>query len=287
VSLLVIKRSLFASLPVNVIRSSAVQQVFSDSTHQLWALETIDRRALFVKTLDRVDTPFWHIMKDLFRVDLGAQLGDYAQVYRSIAALTPLNIPKLVACASETDQTPAYLLTTTEAGKCIQEKNVTDDMIFSLAQHLSALHFHRQTTWGNLFDSNRSALDWSLVLRRTLLQFFPKDESISNFKCQPCCFVPMMPDLRWDQFFVSNDQLSALVDLDAFVFAPIELDFVLLEYLLSSEQLAVWCEAYLNAGGVVPDIGAVRDVYRKLLFAMNVLGEDDLSCWLERSSYFA
>jgi hypothetical protein len=56
---------------------------------------------------------------------------------------------------------------------------------------------------------------------------------------------------------------------------------------MSGEQLALWVDAYQAVGGVIPDIGAVRAVYRKLLFTMTVLGVDDLTQWLRRAHYFA
>jgi len=48
-----------------------------------------------------------------------------------------------------------------------------------------------------------------------------------------------MPDLRWDQFLSNGKQITALIDLDALVMGPIELDWVILEYLLSAQQ-AEW-----------------------------------------------
>ena len=66
-----------------------------------------------------------------------------------------------------------------------------------------------------------------------------------------------------------------------------ELDFVLLEYLLTPDQGLLWRDAYLACGGRIPEISAVRDVYRKLLFAMQVLGESDLTRWLGQAHFFA
>jgi hypothetical protein len=88
-----------------------------------------------------------------------------------------------------------------------------------------------------------------------------------------------MPDLRWDQFLQQNKQLTALVDLDAFVYGPKELELVLLEYLLNSEQAELFKEHY-QRHSELPDLNFVRAPYRLLLFLMNVLGETDLSNWL-------
>jgi len=282
-----IQFELLKTLKVNIIRSSAIQRAFSDSTHRLWSLETADQQSLFLKVVEKVDTPFWQVMQALFSVDLRTQLGEYIRVYQTVSALTPMLIPDLIDCASQTSTSPAYLLTSKMIGCIAQADQVSDDIVVDLASHLAGLHKAKQSTWGSVLDSGCAAADWSVSLRQTLLDYFPNDELINGFSHQPSCFVPMMPDLRWDQFLMVDGRLSALVDLDAFVLAPIELDFVLLEYLLSPEQLALWSHAYQNAGGAIPSIAYVRDVYRKLLFAMQVLGEDDLTCWLSRPSYFA
>jgi len=284
--LLALDQSLFSYLPVRVVTAVPLAYEFTDSTNALWLIGTDEPRVLFLKLLARDTTPFWQVMDALFDVRPRDQYGHYADLYERIALMTPLSIPNLRYCSSQTADHAAYVLTDMLFGEPIHAEQVTENMVIRLAQHLVALHRNAQSTWGSLLNGQGAASDWAFAVRETLSYVFPNDDSIRGFNHFPSVFVPMMPDLRWDQFLVSNGQLSALVDLDAFVFAPIELDFVLLEYLMSGEQLAIWLDAYERAGGVLPDIGAVREVYRKLLFAMNVLGENDLSCWLACPSYF-
>jgi hypothetical protein len=94
-----------------------------------------------------------------------------------------------------------------------------------------------------------------------------------------------MPDLRWDQFLENDGKLSALVDLDAFVFAPRELDFILLEYLLNQQQARVFAQQYQQSHSL-PDLSVVRKPYRLLLFLMNVLGEEDIDTWMQAAARF-
>ena len=225
-------------------------------------------------------------MNDLFSVDLKIQLKNYACVYQKVSALTPLSIPLLVASANETEQIPAYLLTTVLSGDSVKIEQVNDEMVIALARHLAGLHAHQSETWGCFFDANKSAETWSLALGGVLYTYF-SDYELQNNNHSPMCFVPMMLDLRWDQFLMLDGKLNALVDLDAFVIAPIELEFVLLEYILTPEQLLIWCSAYQLQGGKIPKITVVRDSYRRLLFAMQVLGESDLTRWLGQAHFFA
>jgi hypothetical protein len=278
---------LLASLPVRVAKAEPLACSFLDSTHALWRLETLDTRTLFLKVVQNTSSPFWQIMQQVFALNLRQQLGDYHQLYRQVSKLTPIQIPDLIACAGHSCHCPAYLLTAAVSGDSVKIEQVNDEMVVTLARHLAGLHLYQSETWGCFFDANRAAETWSLVLREVLSNAFVNDGTRQTFNHTPMCFVPMMLDLRWDQFLMLDGKLKALVDLDAFVIAPIELEFVLLEYILTPEQLLIWCSAYQLQGGKIPKITVVRDSYRKLLFAMKVLGESDLTRWLGQAHFFA
>ena len=104
-------------------------------------------------------------------------------------------------------------------------------------------------------------------------------------KVAPPYFSPIMPDLRWDQFLQQNNQLSALVDLDAVVFGPPEIELILLEYLLTEQQADNFKKVY-QQHKMMPDLSQVRICYRLLLFLMNVLGERSQATWFEVSPKF-
>jgi hypothetical protein len=92
-------------------------------------------------------------------------------------------------------------------------------------------------------------------------------------------FVPIMPDLRWDQFRIDKKGRLALMDLDAFVIGPREFELVLLEYILDKPHHSIFKKTYQTMLDY-PDLSKVRLSYQILLFAMNVLGETDLMKWI-------
>lgn len=94
-----------------------------------------------------------------------------------------------------------------------------------------------------------------------------------------------MPDLRWDQFLTKKERLFALTDLDAIVYGPREMEWVLLEYLLTPSQAEVFLKEYTQFLPV-PDLTEVRDVYRTLLYMMNVLGSTDYEAWMKQPKLF-
>jgi len=278
--------NLLPVLPVAIQHIRPLSTSFSDSTHLLYALTDHDRHVYCLKVLHNTQSPFWSAMQQVFDVDLKDQLGNYAQVYSLLSSSSALAVPFLVAASSQDHLRSAFILTRWLSGETVQSDRVSHKMVEQLSQHLASLHRSGQATWGNVFAADKPAAAWSETVRDCLLPFFAEDVAVLAFDAEPTVCVPMMLDLRWDQFLAIDDGLSALVDLDAFVYAPIELDFVLLEYVLSGEQLAIWHKAYVGAGGRVPSVMGVRDVYRKLLWSMQIYGDVPLSQWMAHPYYF-
>ncbi len=271
---------------------------FNDSTHELWRLEDVainakEQANCFLKICSNTDSPFWQIMQDLFNVNLSNEIGNFNKLYPLIEASTPLQIPSLVETSIVTKK--SYLVATEIKGTAVEGVSLT--MVEQLALHLAGLHQKKYDRWGALSQLNNTgsseyeAAQWALKLKQTI-RTFSTEQNIPNTilttaleACQyadSTKFVALMPDLRWDQFLQQEGKLTALVDLDAFVLAPVELDFVLLEYLLTDKELAVFIEIYRKVHPV-PDIQQVRPVYRLLLFLMNVLGEQDVEKWMNKS----
>ena len=294
-----------------------VPQSFSDSTHQLWHLKGAapDKDNHFLKVCSDTDSPFWQIMQSLFDVDLYADIADFSYRYGFIDEIITLETPQLIKAETNGDD-KAFILTNEIKGVAATEADAIAEpiMVKQLARYLAELHSHSHShshkCWGSLqnpvFDTN----EWFKRLEFTLLKSAKKEGGVflntekylqqalasiqESVMSQSSAmhqinnvqqFVPMMPDLRWDQFLQINQELTALVDLDAFVFAPIELDFVIVEYLLNPDQAAQFKAEYTQFH-VIPDITNVRLAYRLLLFYMGILGETDVDVWMNKELIF-
>ena len=295
--------------------------LFDDSTHELWLLTELETGSNtnlptpadgFLKVCTKVQSPFWQIMQHLFEVNLPEDIRYFKPLYHTVASISPLLVPQLLAAesASQTSHL-AYLLTTKINGVVVTD--VKETMVKQLAQHLARLHQQAFDYWGSLTlplflsahpENTQNhlhkicATQWTTRLSQTLDYFSQKQSIPAAIRQQalhacahiyPSVFVPMMPDLRWDQFLQQNHQLTALVDLDAFVLAPRELDFVLLEYILTPEQLPLFAHTY-EAILPLPDLTRVRPAYRLLLLLMQVLGERDtqgMEDWMSVKPYFS
>ncbi len=244
---------------------------------------------------DNVDqSPIWQIMQQLFDVSLPEDLADLSQTQQLIENQGILPIPELLACGREQSEIPAFMLSRVADGVTLQKKRLTDDIVLQFAKHLAALHLQKQTTWGKVTHADNLAEDWSARLLKTLLRHSSKlpigEPWLYKVMTQleqvtPTHFAPIMIDNRWDQYLMKDGHISALVDLDAFVIGPPELELVLLEYQLDKKQAAVFVKEY-EKSLPLPDLSAQRLTYRLLLFLMNALGEDNLDRWMKADTHW-
>jgi hypothetical protein len=281
-------------------------QRFEDSTHDLWQLKGRDSVAgstnMFLKVCNNTRSPFWQIMEHQFGFNLRVEIGGFDKLYSHIDEVSPLTIPQLIQAETHqitSKQHGAFILTSELNGSVIGAEDVALPMVDQLSDHLIALHRQTQSNWGVINRQSLQVEEWHLRLQMTLIKSAKKWGGVSKNndkylkQALKACetsqtdeFIPMMPDLRWDQFLVDNGKLHALVDLDAFVLAPRELDFVLLEYILSPEHFDHFIKFYSQHHSV-PDISQVRPAYRLLLFYMQVLGEQDIDAWMNAEHHFS
>jgi hypothetical protein len=84
---------------------------------------------------------------------------------------------------------------------------------------------------------------------------------------------------------VDQGRLSAIVDVEAYVVGPRELDFIGLEYVLNPKAAGSFIRGYTEILDL-PDLTRVRAVYRYLYRLLGVQGAVDLDRWLARPPLF-
>ncbi|MDF1587671.1 MAG: phosphotransferase [Gammaproteobacteria bacterium] len=258
---------------------------FEDSTHQLWHCETIDGpMVLKLCNHDTIKTSsFWQGVNSLFAVDFPDSLNQIQQIHTFLSEHGCLNIPEYIA-----SEASRYVLVRHITGD--DAETVSDSMVRKLASHLAQLHRHQLSNWGAFHHTGFSAKQWSERLQHTLMTLAELHPvTIPNNmlehaleqakKLNVTMFSPIMLDLRWDQMLHQQGQLSAIVDMDAFVVGPRELELVLLEYQLNKQQANTFEQAYQEISDM-PALADQRYGYRLLLFLMNSLGETDIAKWM-------
>jgi len=262
---------------------------FEDSTHDLWFCDTVEGAMVLkgCKSLPLSDSPFWLGINSLFDADFPANLGQAEKVFTHIANKGSLAMPSFVAA-----EPSSFVLTQYIDGIDLEPSSVTDEHIEQLAQHIAHLHQHTSAQWGALLKPQFSADKWGERLHDTLVLLAGQREIdipeavlqtglFEATQLQEETFVPIMPDLRWDQFRQLNTGQIALMDLDAFVMGPASIELVLLEYILTPEQFVMFQTIYKQQLPW-PNYQQQRSSYQLLLFLMNVLGETDLAKWMAR-----
>jgi hypothetical protein len=270
--------------------------MFEDSTHQLWRCETSDGPMMLKICQQRMQdkSGCWQIIENLFGRYLPRDLANIDAIQSTIEQHGRIPLPELVSWAGTSELFPAYILTRFVDGNMLEALHLNETIITQFATHIAQLHQLEYPYWGDLSQPQREAKRWSEALQQTLLD----QAVISNInqdwlvqalaqleQLEPATFTPIMLDNRWDQYLFESDRISALVDIDAFVAGPRELELVLLEYQLDNRQAALFCEIY-NQYLPMPDLSKSRLSYRLLLFLMNALGETDIDKWMQAQVRF-
>lgn len=294
-----------------------IPSIFTDNTHLVYQLEFLADSSLERRTFSRVlkilradnllQNSFWQQIYRLFGLDLRKNLHNQiwlGQKLAELARFSGLKIPQILAAENLSTipgkELPGFVLAEFLPGKAGNQSLMNQQNIEVFARWFYQLQQYKFATWG--MPASSAEPEFALPtfgekLADSLQEFALKAQQSSdnqiwlqqNFAqtlqqakdLQPTTAVFTMLDLRWDQFlFDKNQQIYALVDLDAFVIAPPELSWVMLEYLFDHNQIWLFKQAYQKLGGEIPDLTAVRNPYQLWLFALNILGETNLQKWM-------
>ncbi|MCX4187270.1 phosphotransferase [Methylophaga sp. OBS4] len=235
------------------------------------------------------ESPIWLVLNQLFDVYLPDDLGRFASIRNELDRHIDFELPEVVACSASTETSPAFILSRYLHGEMLDEAHVSDKIIEQLARHVGKLHQQDFNHWGKVRRAAFHADLWPEKLLKTLVNLAHRQGigepwlglAIAQIEqVQPQTFSLIMPDLRWDQFLHRQGKITALVDLDAFVIGPREMELVLLEYLLDEQQAQLFSDIYQRYLDL-PDLSNQRLSYRLLLFMMNVLGEIGIDKWMQ------
>ncbi|WP_229007553.1 hypothetical protein [Methylophilus sp. Leaf408] len=278
-----------ASLPKLIAQPSAIPNKFEDSTHQLFYCQTADGE-MVLKVCNQTNigkSHFWLGANRLFAADFPKSLGNIHLTHNFLEKNGALTVPDFFSASSN-----RFVISRFLTGEDVKPELIGELWVIQLAEHIAKLHQCTYASWGKLHAPELSATDWASRLQETLVVLANQhDASIAEpllaevlaqaKNIQEIEFVPVMLDLRWDQFRCLSNNDLALIDLDAFVIAPRALDLVLIEYVLTPAQLALFKQHYTQTHSW-PDHTANTPCYQLLLFLMNILGETDLAQWMQR-----
>jgi len=254
---------------------------FEDATHQLFKVTDANNNHYCYKCCDfsvSQKSYFWRGIDHLFEVSLKHQIEKAPLLYALVAESSPLKIPELVSIKLHFDQ--ACLKTSWLKGINLETPSAHE--VELIAKHLAQCH-QIPTEKDNHWQTKVVSYIQRAVKIPTLAkpELLAKAETLNESE-----FGLIMPDLRWDQFMRLETGQLAFTDLDALVSGPIRLDLVILEYLLTSQaEKDAFRQTYENFS-TMQSIKDVREVYRAMLFEMNILGEQNFQKWITHPVLF-
>ena len=145
----------------------------------------------------------------------------------------------------------------------IEAKNVNSHIIRSMKEIVN-----------EFYSGNRKIIDYLPQMERILLDM-PAWEHLS--------FV--LVDIDPSQFLADNGSITGLVDTEAYVIAPRELDFIALEYVLDKRSAELISDGYKNVLPM-PDLNPVRTVCRYLYRLIDIQGIEDIDEWFLQPALF-
>ncbi|WP_234968946.1 hypothetical protein [Thiomicrospira sp. ALE5] len=276
---------------------------YPDASHQLLYLQTA-HAAYYLKWPKKQvkHQIFWRISQAWLALEPHTNYQTNYQttassksIWSQLASLTPLHwiepldvSPVTRPIASSTAR--LYLLTPALANEGAPE-NLSKQTLAKLRAHYQAMQGLTRSQFGSLVDPLFAIEQWygrlKNCLEATNLPVHLVTAALVKAVDYPeTACVPLMLDWRWDQLTWQQGLPDTIIDLDAWIWAPDTLNWVMLEYLLaeqSAADISCWVRD-LNVDQV--QLNAWRDAYRLLLFAMNWQGATDLQAWLNAPRLF-
>jgi aminoglycoside phosphotransferase (APT) family kinase protein len=243
--------------------------------------------------------PFWGCLHELFGVDPRAT-SEVVGLHALLSTISPIPVPRVLRVGEAADRT--WLVVELMPGARLERfDELSDAALLAFGRGLAAIHRSRFSTLGNPSATLRyPAAEFPRrlagALRRSV-ERYPECAAarplLDEMSAAAAALAPpaegalVLADLFPPQFLHEGGRLAALIDIDAYVIGPRELDFVCLEYFVDTRAAAILAAGYSELAAL-PPLQAVRRVYRYFLWVltMNPRGLE-IDRWMRWPAAFA
>ena len=273
---------------------------YEDHASDVWLVKT-DKQEVVVRTSRMVEEPnndFWWGCKKLFGID-PRQVYELENVNNILNNITSIPVPKIINKGKAFSK--EFVVVEKLNGEVVQSFiGQPSTVLQSLGEGLARIHQYKENYVGTPSGNFKVKLEeFNQHLKDTMTElvsrFYYNQEQIKSKLAAIHNLINELPSPEYSSFvlvdmdptqFLSNEKvITGLVDTEAYVIAPRELDFIGLEYVLDEKSVKEFKSGYEKVMEI-PDLTKCREPYRYLYRLLSVQGEVDLNVWLNHKILF-
>ncbi|MGZ9584510.1 phosphotransferase [Paenibacillus marinisediminis] len=274
---------------------------YSGHASDVWYIKTASDEVIVrsSRLQTEPDNNFWWGCKYLFGID--PRHVQYMEAANTLfQPISTVPAPKIMKKVYESGR--EYIVVEHMRGQTLKSFiGQPASILYQLGVWLAEVHCHRFNTFGNLVDRRIGTTSsfhkhMAAAMSRIVERYFAESSEIREELVHilvemgtlkdPEAFSPVLVDMDPSQFLSDGDRITAIVDTEAYVLGPVELDFIALEYVLDHEASIPFIEGYQSVREA-PSISEVRRTYRYLYRILGVQGSVDLRSWFAKPSLFS
>ncbi|WP_410982321.1 phosphotransferase [Bacillus cereus] len=272
---------------------------YEDHASDVWLVKTETEEVIVrsSKLKTEPNNDFWWGCKHLFGID-PRNVHTLETIHKQLQQYTTLPIPTVLRKHRLERE---YVVVEKLDGQVLESFiGQPDSILYCLGKGLAQIHQYKTTYIGNpsgtfqiplhkfhqhitdvskqlvtMFYSNHSKINDSFEVFQSQLYALPAPKETTL----------ILIDMDPTQFLTDGIEITGLVDTEAYVVAPRELDFIGLEYIFTEKEANAFRKGYETIIPI-PDLEQCRAPYRYLYRLLSVQGNVDLEEWLQHPSFF-
>ncbi|MCI0764326.1 aminoglycoside phosphotransferase family protein [Bacillus sp. TL12] len=272
---------------------------YEDHASDVWLVKT-ETEEVIVRSSKMKTEPnndFWWGCKHLFGID-PRNVHTLETIHTQLQQYTTLPIPTVLRKHRLERE---YVVVEKLNGQVLKSFiRQPESILYSLGKGLAQIHQYKANYIGNpsgtfqiplykfqqhitdvskqlvgMFHSNNSKIHDSFEIFQSQLYALPAPKETTL----------ILIDMDPTQFLTNGIEITGLVDTEAYVVAPRELDFIGLEYIFTEKEANAFRKGYETIMPI-PNLEQYRAPYRYLYRLLSVQGNVDLEEWLQHPSFF-
>lgn len=288
-------RDRFPSLPwATLTGGEPLSPEYSGNPNEIWRLSCASGNDLVlrVRKPEQEPDPFWTAAADCFGLHLYT-VDDLTRHFDAVRTSIHAPVPT-VRYAGVSENSPWVAVEFIPGHSMADFAGASPATLEAVGAMVARLHEHRYDWFGSVTGTHQRGLEefWPTVvatITRLLTMTHRDVDDLVIFTIlasadrlpTPEAATPVMLDWDPTQIVMRDESTPFIIDPEAFVIAPAELDLVVWEYLLDEHSASSFVDGYVSVRPL-PNPTAARDLLRVLLWLMEIQGRVPLRQWLAR-----